>query len=472
MMAHKFRPERAARLHAPERDARQPWWPILALLDLGQITAVADVGAGTGYFALPLARALAGRGQVYALDIQPEMVALLNERRAGVENLTLIQTGEPGLPLHDASVDAVLLINMLHEFSDLEASLLEVRRILRPGGTVVISDWKKISTAEGPPLEVRFTEEEARAVGEAAGFTGITFHDLYPEHFTLTGRRPEEILVETDWLEAHLHDPSLRIVDIRGIIRPPESPKPWYLPQAEAYAESHIPGAVFVDWTQDIIEPGATYPMALASPERFASLMRRLGIGDLHTVVVYDDTGHIAPRLWWALNYHGHPATRVLNGGWTKWVAEGRPVTSELPAHPRATFTVRVRPEWRASLEEVRKAMGSSGPVLLDCRSVKEFRGEIGRGERKGRIPGALNLPSVGLLEGPHHTWKSPAELRRLFERAGLSPERPAITYCNAGVSASVGLLGLKLAGFPRTANFAGSWYEWERDPANSVEVG
>ena len=183
---YKFRPERAARLHSPERDARQPWQPLLALLDLKKITAVADVGAGTGYFAIPLAKALAGRGKVYALDIVPEMLALLRERGAGIENLEAIETSEPKLPLSDASVDAVLMVNMLHEFADLKASLLEVRRILRPGGLVVISDWRKIPTSEGPPLEARFTEDEARTAVEAAGFGPVTFHDIYPEHFTLT----------------------------------------------------------------------------------------------------------------------------------------------------------------------------------------------------------------------------------------------------------------------------------------------
>src|SRR3990170_5698141 len=162
-MAHKFRPERAARLHAPERDTRQPWQPILALLDLDHITAVADLGAGTGYFAFPLARALAGRGHVYALDIEPEMLQLLRERQGSIRNLSVLQTGEPELPLGSESVDAVLLVNMLHEFSDLGGSLGEVRRILRPGGLLVVSDWKKIPTDEGPPVEARFTEAEARA---------------------------------------------------------------------------------------------------------------------------------------------------------------------------------------------------------------------------------------------------------------------------------------------------------------------
>ncbi|HLC43291.1 MAG TPA: class I SAM-dependent methyltransferase [Methylomirabilota bacterium] len=183
---HKFRPERAGRLHSAERDARQHWKPLLDLLDLKKITAVADVGAGTGYFAIPLAQALAGQGEVYALDTSAEMLAILRERVGKIRNLHVIQTGEPKLPLNDASVGAVLLINMLHEFNDLKASLREVRRILRPGGIVVVSDWKKIPTSEGPPLEVRFTEDEARAALESAGFCSVTFHDLYPEHFTFT----------------------------------------------------------------------------------------------------------------------------------------------------------------------------------------------------------------------------------------------------------------------------------------------
>ena len=183
---HKFKPERAARLHSPEREARQHWKPLLDLLDLKKITAVADVGAGTGYFAIPLAKALAGRGKVYALDLVPEMLGLLKERAEDLQNLEVMLTKEPQLPLPNACVDAVLMVNMLHEFADLKASLLEVRRILRQGGTVVVSDWKKIPTAEGPPIEVRFTEDEARAALEAAGFDSITFHDLYPEHFTCT----------------------------------------------------------------------------------------------------------------------------------------------------------------------------------------------------------------------------------------------------------------------------------------------
>jgi thiosulfate/3-mercaptopyruvate sulfurtransferase len=284
--------------------------------------------------------------------------------------------------------------------------------------------------------------------------------------------RVDAHLVESDWLDEHLSDPDLRIVDMRGVIKPPDLPKPWYLGQRDAYTKSHIPGAVFVDWTQDLVEPDAPIHMTLAGPTRFSTLMERLGIGDRNRVVVYDDSGGLAPRLWWALNYYGHPHVSVLNGGWTKWLAEARRVTAEPPRYPPAVFTSRVTPEWRVGSAEVRRGLQDSTTTLVDCRTTKEYAGEISRGERRGRIPGAVNLPIGRLLAGDHKTWKRPEEIRELFAAAGLTPDRRIVTYCNAGVSASVGLLGLKLAGYPRAANFAGSWYEWEADPTNPVVTG
>ncbi len=284
--------------------------------------------------------------------------------------------------------------------------------------------------------------------------------------------RRGSLLVETDWLAARLADPRIRVVDIREIIKPPDAPKPWYLAQREAYAASHIPGAVFVDWTDDIVEPTAPIHMTLAGSERFKALMERLGIGDDHMVVAYDDTGGIAPRLWWALNYYGHSEAAILNGGWVKWQAEGRPVTAALPRHPAAVFTPRVTAGWRVGSAEVKAAIRDRGMVLVDCRSSREFVGEIGRGERRGRIPGAVNVPVGRFLDPRAKTWKDPAEIRKMFEAAGVTPDRRVITYCNAGVSASVGLFALKLLDYPETANFAGSWYEWEADPANPVETG
>jgi len=230
---------------------------------------------------------------------------------------------------------------------------------------------------------------------------------------------------------------------------------------------------VFADWALDIVQPDAPAKMTVARPERFAALMGRLGIGNQHTVVIYEDgVGQIAARLWWVLNYYGHPKAMLLNGGYHKWMAEGRPVTPELPHHPPATFTPRIQPEWRVGSADLRAAIADPATVMLDLRSPREYRGEIGRGERKGRIPGARNLPAGTLVGGDHKTFHSEAELRRAFEAAGVTFDKRAIAYCNAGVSASLGLFALKLIGHPAATNFAGSWYEWERDLQNPTETG
>ena len=236
--------------------------------------------------------------------------------------------------------------------------------------------------------------------------------------------------------------------------RAPTAPKPWYGASREAYAAGHIPGAVFVDWLHDVVDPAAPVKMTLARADQFAALMERLGMGDGHTVIVYDDNGHIAPRLWWALHYYGHPAVRVLDGGFGKWVAEGRPVSGR-PC--RATRRRRSPSGSSRSGEPARTRCGAGcgdpGLVLVDCRSPAEFRGR----DRAGATgwagsPGAVNLPVGSLMEGEHKTWRSDAELRRLFEAAGVTAERDVVTYCNAGVSASIGLFGLKLLGVPRVA--------------------
>jgi thiosulfate/3-mercaptopyruvate sulfurtransferase len=282
----------------------------------------------------------------------------------------------------------------------------------------------------------------------------------------------DTLLVETSWLAEHLGEPGLAIVDIRGSIRPATAPRPHYAAKREAYLEAHIPGAVFVDWTEDIVEPTAPVHMTLAGPTRFKALMERSGIGDGTEVVVYDDSGGLAPRFWWALNYYGHGRVRLLDGGWTKWVAEKREISAAAPRPGPVVFTPKIQAGWRASMGDVRDAMKNPGIDVVDCRSPEEWRGEMGRGEQKGRIPGSKNMPSAGALEGEFRTWKRSEELRALYTGAGIQPERPVITYCNAGVSASVGLFALKLAGFPAVMNYAGSWYEWESDPINPIARG
>src|ERR687895_2178928 len=165
-------------------------------------------------------------------------------------------------------------------------------------------------------------------------------------------------LVTTEWLAAHLDDEKVRVVDIRGYVDKTDlgggRQKAEYLAAREEYDEAHIPGAVYVDWTGDITDPDDPVPAQIAPPERFADLMGSLGIGDDTRVVIYDHAGgQFATRLWWALTYYGHDRVSVLDGGFNKWIAEGRPTTSEVPDPEPATFTPEPRPGWRKEAEEV-----------------------------------------------------------------------------------------------------------------------
>src|ERR671933_812174 len=195
-------------------------------------------------------------------------------------------------------------------------------------------------------------------------------------------------LVQTDWLEEHLDDPDLGIVDMRSYVRKKDlgngRQEALYLAAREEYNEAHIPGAVYVDWTRDITDPEDLVPVQIAPPERFAQVMNSLGIGDDTHIVIYDHAGgQFATRLWWALTYYGHDRVSVLDGGWSKWTAEARPTTPEEPEPEPAHFTPKPRPRWRKEAEEVLAAASSGGAFVLDARDAEQYTGAIARG--KGR---------------------------------------------------------------------------------------
>ncbi|MEW6635297.1 MAG: sulfurtransferase [Actinomycetota bacterium] len=278
-----------------------------------------------------------------------------------------------------------------------------------------------------------------------------------------------DALVSTEWLAGHIDDPGVRVVDIRGYVRKrevaPGRQEAEYLAARGEYEMSHIPGAVFVDWTRDITDPDDPVPVQVAPPERFAEAMGSRGIGDGTRVVVYDHIGgQFATRLWWALLYYGHDRVSVLDGGWRKWVAEDRPVTDELPRFEPATFTPRPRPQWRRTAEEVLAASEDGRALLLDARDEGQYTGEIARGEgRPGRVPGARHLHADSLFDPGRGTFLPGEELERRVREAGVPEERDAavVAYCNGGVAATVPLFVLHRLGYKNLANYDGSWNEW-----------
>lgn len=278
---------------------------------------------------------------------------------------------------------------------------------------------------------------------------------------------PEDVgpLVTPDWLERHLDDPNVRVVDIRGYVSTrPASPgvdEATYRGAPEEYQAGHIPGAVFIDWTRDIVDLDDPVPAQVAPPERFAEAMAARGIGDqTHVVAVDHMGGQFATRLWWALKYHGHDAVSVLDGGWNRWVEEGRPTTTGPSSPPRAVFHPAVRPGLRATASQVLARLGSPGLQLVDARDAGQFSGARRRGPRGGHIPGALNLPRE-LFFAEDGGCLPIDELRRRVESFGLRPDRPTVAYCNGGVAATVVLFNLARLGSTELTNYDGSWNEW-----------
>ena len=275
-------------------------------------------------------------------------------------------------------------------------------------------------------------------------------------------------LVSTAWLAEHLDDPTVCIVDIRGYVRKKDlgdgRQEAEYLAARDEYDEAHIPGAVYVDWTRDIVDPDSPVPVQLAPPDRFAALMGSLGLSDGAHVVVYDHAGgQFATRMWWALTYYGHDRVSVLDGGWRRWTAENQPTTAEVPNPEPATFTPRPRPSWRAEAEEVRRAAEQAGTaLLLDARDEGQYTGAVARGEgRAGRVPGAKHLQADALFEGG--TFRPDEEIAEKLREAGIPEDKgtPLIAYCNGGVAATVPLFALHRLGYTNLANYDGSWNEW-----------
>jgi thiosulfate/3-mercaptopyruvate sulfurtransferase len=297
----------------------------------------------------------------------------------------------------------------------------------------------------------------------------VTKEDLVP---MLAGDTPSLLpnaLVSTDWLAEHLDAPSLRIVDIRGYVRTTDlgggMQHADYVGAREEYETAHIPGAVYIDWTVDIVDPDDPIKAQIASPERFARVMEERGIGSNTDVVVYDQTGgHFATRLWWTLRFYGHDRVAVLDGGFAKWTAESRPVTIEVPDVPAARFDARARSELRVDAAGVLAGVSDLETTIIDARDEEQYTGRVRRGSRGGHIPGARHVPAKSLVES-NGTWKPLDEQRHRFEDAGVTNETRVIAYCNGGVTATGVLFALHRLGHDNFANYDGSWNEWgERD--------
>ncbi|HSM35245.1 MAG TPA: sulfurtransferase [Longimicrobiales bacterium] len=269
----------------------------------------------------------------------------------------------------------------------------------------------------------------------------------------MTEYASQDALVDTDWVASHLDDAGVRVVEVDV--------------DTASYDQGHIPGAVGWNWTSQLCD---TVVRDVTPPGELAALLRESGIAPDTTVVLYGDNNNwFAAWAFWQLEMYGHADVRIMDGGRAKWIAEGRPLTTETPRHAPAEYPV---PEpdlsLRSFLPEVQSAVDRGDTGLVDVRSPAEFTGEIlappGLPEtcqRGGHIPGAANIP-WGKAVNEDGTFKSAAELEELYESAGITPERPVITYCRIGERSSHSWFVLKhLLGYDDVRNYDGSWTEW-----------
>ncbi len=297
--------------------------------------------------------------------------------------------------------------------------------------------------------------------------------------------KAELMLVTPAWLADRLEDPDLVPVDLRW--REDGSAR-------ARYEAGHVPGAMFCDWTTDLVDPEDRRAFMLAPPSRYAATMRRLGIGDRTTVVAYADEHGSGPfRLWWACRVYGHDQVRVLDGGLDRWVSGGHELergASDLTrrlGRSAGTWTARAREPLVASADDVAAAEGDPSILVLDSRPPEQYRGEAvwfetgpvaadadgiartPRGDlRAGHVPWARSVPADALYRADG-TLRPPADLRSLFAEAGVREGMRVITYCGVGISASALLFALTSAGVGDVRLYDASWDEWGRDPSCPV---
>ncbi len=277
-----------------------------------------------------------------------------------------------------------------------------------------------------------------------------------------------ELLVSTEWLAKEQGASDLRIIDAT-----------WLMPGTERsaaaeYEAGHIAGAVFMD-LDEIADANSSVPNMLPSPEKFASRMQSLGLGDGSRIVVYDNSPFkSATRAWWMLSLFGAHAVAILDGGLAKWIAEGRALESGKTSLRHRHFTA-----WQDNAAVKDKGdmianLDSKNAVVVDARGADRFAGtapEPRAGMAAGHIPGSHNLP-FGQLYNADGTWKRGDALTAVFASAGVDLSKPMITTCGSGMTAAVVLFGARLTGKTDVSLYDGSWSEWGMDPQTPKSQG
>ncbi len=269
-----------------------------------------------------------------------------------------------------------------------------------------------------------------------------------------TGYAHPDVLVDAEWVEQHLQDPNVRLIEVDV--------------DTSAYEQGHIPGAVGFNWQKELQDQIVRAPVSKAQLE---DLMSRAGVSNDTTVVFYGDNNNwFAAWALWLLKYYGHKDVRLLNGGRVKWLADKRETTTEVPSYAPTTYTAsEPQADISAMRDYILGHLGESGFTLVDVRSPAEYSGQLlapanlpqEGAQRGGHIPGAANIPWSQAVQ-EDGTFKPAAELRALYAGKGVTPDKEVIAYCRIGErSAHTWFVLTQLLGYPTVRNYDGSWTEW-----------
>ncbi|MFT9847621.1 sulfurtransferase [Aneurinibacillus sp. REN35] len=275
-----------------------------------------------------------------------------------------------------------------------------------------------------------------------------------------------DTLVSVSWVAEHLHDPNFVTMDCRFVLGASDQ-------GGRVYEESHIPGAVYFDLEKDLSAPksehGGRHPWPDAS--LLAMKLGEAGINNETTIVLYDDQkGAMAARAYWVLRYVGHTKLALLDGGYSAWKQEGKPVTAEVTLRTPASYVPHVQQEWLRSVEDVQQSVRDKNAVLIDSRAYNRYTGEeetidpVG-----GHIPGALNYDWQAVVD-ERGFLRDDEVLRKHF--ATLPQEKEVIVYCGSGVTACANLFALERLGYKNAVLYPGSWSDWISYPENEKAKG
>lgn len=290
---------------------------------------------------------------------------------------------------------------------------------------------------------------------------------------TSAGFARPDALVETDWLARHLDDPGVRVLECTVYLHPADPPGGFRVESGRAkWAEGHIPGSGFADLPGELSDRTSPLRFMMPPAEQFAEAMGRLGVGDGVRVVLYDRFVNMwAARVWWMLRAFGFDDAAVLNGGFRKWTAEGRPVSTDDGARPLRTFTPRPRPGLMTDRAGVLAALADGRACVLNALTEEQHRGGGIHYGRPGRIAGSVNVPARDLVDPRTHAYLPADVLHAKFQAAGALDAGRVVTYCGGGIAASSDAFVLHLLGHDDVAVYDASLSEWAADPTLPMET-